>query len=222
MVYTFWEGKKPDYISLCMDTWNIPYTVLNYGNLREYTDLPIGRLEQFALPQIADVVRVHILRDHGGYWLDADTILNGTKLPQTMFVGDNESRFNSVGFLYAERPHLPVFTEWAEYQDRILAGDESSHYWALMANAFTDPYLKDHPEIEIGNILDHWLETDNWNDRQKKYVNYYFISTNEPKIPPMVMLHNAWTPRWYKRLTRSEVLAQDCTLSWILRETIKK
>ena len=222
MIYTFWENKMPDYIRLCLDTWAFPYVMLNYDNLDQYTELPIDKLKRFALPQIADVVRVHILRDHGGYWLDADTIMNGTKLPRTMFVGDNESRYNTIGYLYAEKPHLPTFEEWAQYQDAILDGEEASHYWALMANAFTDPYLKDHTEIEIGNIFDHWLETDNWDDRQKKYVNYYFIGTHTPEIPPMLMLHNQWTPKWYKRLTRSEVLAQDCTLSHILRQTIKK
>lgn len=221
MIYAFWEGRMPDYIRLCMKTWDFPYTMLNYDNLHNYTDLPIDRLKQFSLLQVSDVVRVHVLRDNGGYWLDGDTIING-KLPTTMFVGDNESRINSIGYLYAERPHLPTFEEWAEYQDAILASDETPKDWALMANAFTDPYLKEHREIEIGNIFNHWLETKDFDDRQKKYVNYYFISTHEPKIPSMIMLHNSWTPKWYKRLTETEVLAQECTLSWILRESLKK
>ena len=73
MVYTFWEGEMPDYIKLCMYTWHFPVTILNYDNLNNYTDLQItSQLERFTLPQIADCVRVHVLRDQGGYWLDAD------------------------------------------------------------------------------------------------------------------------------------------------------
>ena len=216
MIYTFWEGRMPAYIRMCMRTWEFPHVVLNFDNLHNYTDLPMNKLKKFTIMQISDVVRVHVLRDHGGYWLDADTIMNSTKLPDTMFVGDNERRASSIGFLKAEAHH-PMYEEWADYQDEMLNG-EPTRYWALMGNAFCDPYLKAHPEIKIGNIFEHWLETDDVHDRQRKYVDYYFINTHEPKIPSMVMLHNSWTPHWYKQLTASEVLAQDCTLSWILRE----
>lgn len=220
MVYAFWEGQMPDYIKLCMETWKFPYVLLNYDNLNEYTDLPIDKLKRFSLMQVSDVVRSHILRDHGGYWLDTDTIVVGNELPKTTFVGDNESRINSVGFLYAKKPHMQVFEDWAEYQDAIINSDETPKYWALMANAFTDPYLKEHTDIEIGNIYTYWLETNDEYDRQRKYVDYYFYHGYEPVLPPMIMLHNSWTPKWYKALSREEVLAQECTLSKILRETL--
>lgn len=221
MIYAFWEGQMPEYIRLCMETWDFPYTLLNYGNLYNYTDLPLDRLKDFTILQISDVIRAHVLRDNGGYWLDGDTIVSGD-LPTTMFVGDNESRINSVGYLYAERPHMPVFEEWARYQDAILAGDETSREWSLMANAFTDPYLKEHTEIPIGNIYEHWLEVRNKPTRQNVYVDYYFKKSLMPEVPNMVMLHNSWTPRWYKRLTRADVLATNCTLSNILKTRVKQ
>ena len=222
MIYTFWEGKKPSYIELCMETWDFPYIVLNYDNLNKYTDLPIDKLKRFSILQQSDAVRVHVLRDNGGYWLDCDTIMNGTELPHTMFVGDNAKRINSVGYLYAEKPKLPIFKSWAKYQDKILEGDEVSKDWALMANAFSDPYLKKHPKIEIGNIYDYWLETGNEHDRRRKYVDYYFRQSMMPQLPNMVMLHNSWTPKWYKDLPRSEVLAINCTLSNILKRKVKQ
>ena len=40
-IFTFWEGELPEYIKLCMATWKFPYKVLNYSNLKEYTDFDI-------------------------------------------------------------------------------------------------------------------------------------------------------------------------------------
>ena len=53
----------PGYIRLCLDTWKVPCTVLNYDNVNDYTDLPLDKLKRFTLPQIADCVRVHVLSD---------------------------------------------------------------------------------------------------------------------------------------------------------------
>lgn len=218
MIYAFWEGRMPEYLKLCMETWRFPYVLLNYDNLNKYTDLPIDKLKRFSIMQVSDVVRVHVLRDQGGYWLDTDTIMVGNELPKTTFVGDNESRINSIGYLYAKEPHMPIFEEWAKYQDLIVNGTEVSDWWALMANSFSDPYLKAHKDIEIGNIYDYWLETTNEEDRHRKYLQYYFrINYMPDELPPMIMLHNSWTPKWYKNLSREEVLAQNCTLSNILR-----
>ena len=81
-IFTFWEGPLPAYIRLCLQTWKFPFTVLNYSNLRQYTDLPAdNRLKRFTLPQIADCVRVHVLRDQGGYPNSIDVHITD-KLPE--------------------------------------------------------------------------------------------------------------------------------------------
>ena len=102
MIFTFWEGSMPEYIRMCLKTWDFDFTVLNYDNLNKYTDLPVNDgLKRFTLPQIADCVRAHVLRDNGGYWLDADTILLSSKLPKVNIMGHPETRANTIGFLYA-------------------------------------------------------------------------------------------------------------------------
>ena len=100
MLFTFWEGKKPAYIGLCLKTWHMPYTVLNYDNVNEYTDLPIEKIKRYTLPQQADIVRAHVLRDNGGYWLDADTIMVENRLPaEAVILGDAMTRLNTCGYL---------------------------------------------------------------------------------------------------------------------------
>ena len=219
MIYTFWEGQKPAYIELCMETWKFPFVLLNYDNLNEYTDLPVEQLKRFTLPQIADCVRVHVLRDQGGYWLDADTIMVGEQLPDVMILGDNETRANTIGYLHTE-PQTDMFVKWADFQDEIISSSGPSGDWALMGNRFTDPYLREHTEIQIGSIYDYWPETENIHDRIRKYTEFYFEQSyhlSDINHAGMIMLHNSWTPDWYKTLPKEGVLSHSCTLSNILK-----
>lgn len=215
----------PAYIKLCMETWRIPYTVLNYDNLHEYTDLDIEPVKRFTLPQIADVVRVHVLRDQGGYWLDADTIMLTGELPETDLVGDPAQRTSSAGLLYSE-PGSDMFVEWARYQDEIVNGPDTPTYWATMVNSFSDPYAKAHPDVRIYPIERFWPETYMVKEqipRYQKYAQFYFeqnYGLEDIQPADLLMLHNSWTPGWYKQLSESEVLAKSCTLSNILRELI--
>ena len=215
----------PGYIKLCMDTWKVPYIVLNYKNLREYTDIDIEPLKRFTLPQIADCVRVHVLRDNGGYWLDADTIMISGKLPDTDMVGYPEQRTNSIGLLYTE-PHSDMFTEWAAFQDEIIHGYDASPYWALMGNAFTDDYVKRHTQVRIHPSEDYCPEVYMVSDdipRWQKYRRFYFEerhTLSDIRPTDLLMLHNSWTPEWYRNVPEGKVLDANCTMSNILREVL--
>lgn len=226
-VFTFWEGYMPAYIKMCMKTWEMPYTVLTYDNLREYTDLPVdARLKRFTLPKIADAVRVHVLRDQGGYWLDADTIIMG-ELPTTNMIGYPEKREQTIGYLYAPESGMDFFKEWAQYQDLVLNDQYCSDDWSVMGNVFTDSYVKEHGDITIAPVTDCWPETYmiDKGSRYDKYHQFYFIDHYElSDIHPtnMLMLHNSWTPGWYKAFSEQRVLGYGCTLSNILRERLKE
>ena len=222
MIYTFWEGKKPSYISLCMKTWSFPYIELNYGNLQKYTDFDIERAKRFTLPQIADCVRVHVLRDNGGHWLDADTIMFTDKLPDCTILGNPVTRMNTIGMLQAQEE---MFEAWAKYQDEVIRTAEPPQDWSIMGNAFTDGYLKEHREVSIGDIGSRWAEVEMVSgnaSRMEKYKELYFANSyhlSDFRKTDMLMLHNSWTPEWYKQMTEAQVLNADCTLSNILNES---
>ena len=224
-VFTFWEGRMPEYIRLCMETWKVPFTILDYDNVNNYTDLPIEKIKRFDLPKVGDIVRVHVLRDQGGYWLDADTIMVTGKLPDTDLVGDPFWRTSSAGLLYSE-PHSDMFTAWADYQDWIINGTETPTWWATFVNDFSDPYARAHEEVRIHPITDYWPEVYMVQDnilRYEKYQRFYFNehwSLADIHQTDLLMLHNSWTPEWYKRLQADEIMENNCTLSNILREVL--
>lgn len=219
--FTFWEGPMPAFIELCLRTWKQPYIVLNYENLHEYTDLPIDKIKRFTMPQISDIVRVHVLRDQGGRWIDADTILLGNDWPDVDFVGYPERRTISCAFLRTE-PQTEMFQQWAKHQDDIIHGPDTPTYWATFANQFPEPYLERHTDIQIHPIERYWPETymiDEYISRPEKYKKFYFHKTyrlTDIRPTDLLMLHNSWTPEWYKNLSVDEVLNYNCTLSNVL------
>lgn len=224
LVFTFWEGKMPEYIKLCMSTWKFPYVVLNYSNLKQYTDFDAKRVQSFSLPQIADCIRIHTLKDNGGCWLDADTIILKNELPSANILGNSETRSNTIGFLRSD-DCSEMFAAWASYQDDVLNQKDPSHHWSIFGNAFTDPYLKEHLEVHIGDIMKYWPElalVESLSRRDKYKVFYFEKHKHLVDIPDinMLMLHNSWTPDWYKKLSTKEILSQSCTLSNIFREVL--
>ena len=225
-VFSFWEGRMPAYIELCIKTWKVPYVVLDYSTVNMYTDLPIEKIKRFDLPKVGDIVRIHVLRDQGGYWLDADTVMLTDQLPDTDLVGYPEERTSSAGLLFSN-PRSEMFTEWARYQDKIINGTETPTWWATFVNDFSDPYAKEHKEIRIHPITDYWPETYMIQDnvpRYQKYQRFYFSehhSVADIRPTDLLMLHNSWTPDWYKRLNADEVLDHNCTLSNVLRDTLR-
>ena len=226
-VYTFWEGPMPAYIKLCLTTWKFPFTVLNYANLAAYTDLRLESLAtRFPLAQVADCVRVHVLRDNGGIWLDADTIMLTDRLPDATILGDPEVRTNTIGFLRAEKGN-EFFKEWAAFQNEVIADRRIQYHWAMVGNRFTDEYLAAHRDVKIGRIDDYWPETymvEGNATRFAKYVQFYFARQNhlsDLKPVDMLMLHNSWTPQWYKDMSIAKVMESSCTMSNILREVLQ-
>ena len=227
-VFAFWEGHMPDYLKLCMDTWHFPVVMLNYKNLSNYTDLKVdASLKRYTLPQIADVIRVHVLRDQGGYWLDTDTIMITDDLPSTNMIGDPIKRSNTIGYLHADKPHSELFEKWAEYQDKIISNPQNlRHIWSIMGNDFTDKYVFNHEDVTICSVHSCWPETYMISDdvvRQEKYQRFYFESSyhlSDILYTNMLMLHNSWTPDWYKKLSADEVLNRKCTMSNILKEVL--
>jgi hypothetical protein len=216
VIFTFWEGQMPEYIKRCLDTWQTEFTLLNYRNVNQYTELPIDRLTWYTLPQIADIVRVHVLRDNGGWWLDADTIMLTDRLPDADILGDPLTRMNTIGYLHTEK-HSAFFTEWARYQDDVMRNTGMMTYWGTFGNQFTDVYLKNHHEVKMLPIEEHWPEVymiDGNKQRMQKYREFYFeknFHLADIRKTDMLMLHNSWTPQDYN-------MSHKCTMTNFLKE----
>lgn len=85
VIFTFWEPRRNTipFIELCKKTWgkNLPdyeVVVLNYSNLYTYINKDIydlSLLKKLILPIQKDAVMVAVLKEHGGIFMDADTLV---------------------------------------------------------------------------------------------------------------------------------------------------
>ena len=231
-IYTFWAGVMPDYLKMCLRTWKFPYILLNYDNIEQYIGKLPDKLLQLTLPKIADYIRVHLLTKYGGYWLDVDTVMLTNSLPNVNVMGYPDSRAHTIGFLYTA-PQSDMYQKWSAYQDKIVqdlpimnTGDTTS--WNIMGNAFTDKYVAEHKNITIGDIKTYWPETymiPGDAPRREKYIKFHFesaysLESLDCQLPNMIMLHNSWTPHWYKSLDSDAILRSNVTLSNIFKSIL--
>ena len=226
MIFTFWEGPMPEYVKMCMETWKFDFTVLTFDTIDKYTELDVRRLrEGFTLPQISDAVRAHVLRDNGGYWLDADTIMLGTELPKENIIGDPITRIHSTGVSHWTEEAAQFFIDWSKYQDKVIVDSNHSNKWSVLVNMFTDEYVAKHKEVTIYPIekCRPELALTRVDGSKKQYERFYFeclYHLSDIHDADLLVLHNSWTPDYYKALTRKQILADRLTISNILREVI--
>lgn len=82
IVWAYWDGDVPPLVAKCIESWkkhNPTYKiiVLNKGNLSTYlpqVDFASMKHVNDSVQRFSDFVRVHVLAEHGGIWIDASTI----------------------------------------------------------------------------------------------------------------------------------------------------
>ncbi|WP_455387477.1 capsular polysaccharide synthesis protein [Petrachloros mirabilis] len=184
MIWTYWEGNRPEYIQVCLDSMKRvcgnDLVIVTPENLEEYVPRTLHpswrRLPQPALR--ADCIRAALLANHGGWWLDADTIvlrhpygvneryrddclyMTWTKPPRRILNGyiymapgyDGARRWLSLINLDLPRGGA----EWCSLGEKLLTEDLTN-----------DPEAKEIPRrlflpIDIDSEVHHFFEDQEW------------------------------------------------------------
>lgn len=131
-IFCFWEpqGAMPAYLRVCMRTWelNIPdYEIifLNYSNLDRYIKkgtYDVSALRKFHLQVQKDAILAAVLNEHGGVFMDVDTIVTRDISPIVRKLSRAEVvTFNvNLGFV-AARPNSRMLTRWTREAQARLA-----------------------------------------------------------------------------------------------------
>jgi len=144
-LYILWfQGfdKAPDVVKWCVHSWkhyNPTWKIilLDNNNLHEYVDLSkLTFDEDIQLCHLSDMVRMILLRDHGGLWVDATAFCHKPLddwLPaystSGFFAFDRYLPDLMIAnwFLYAEKGH-PIITQWC---------NETLYYYQVHGKAHT-------------------------------------------------------------------------------------
>ena len=132
-IFSFWEpqGSMTPYLRLCKKTWerhlshyNIVF--LDYSNLDKF--LPPDTFDLSVLKQLKpmlqkDAVMIGVLREQGGIFMDADTIVTKDISPIINKLKDTEMvMFNTHLAFVAARPGSYVLDLWLKGVQRKLKG----------------------------------------------------------------------------------------------------
>ena len=248
-VYTFWEPREsiPFYLQLCMETWkkflpNATIIVLDYKNIGEFLDvrelgLNLFSDKRFNLLHVSDAIRVALLAKHGGVWIDVDTVIlnsNAEKyfLPdekhRTVFFGNPKHRNTRICFINTP-PNAMCMNLWREsIKEKIWRLNPSTKVdWDFFGNKFIDAYAKKYlDEIEIIDTklampeLEIMSKTINY---EASYQVYYFLQNHHlaDVNADMLMLHNSWSPPFFKQLSPQDFFRVDCTMVNVLAEALE-
>lgn len=122
-IFTFWEPKDRivPYLELCLKTWeknlgDYAIVVLDYSNIDDYIPkgtLDLASLRRLSLPMQKDAVSAAVLVQHGGVFMDVDTLVFRDLSPILRLLANSELVMfgTHLGFL-AARPGSMVLTLW--------------------------------------------------------------------------------------------------------------
>ena len=200
--------------------------------------------KQLSLQMQADAIRVALLKIYGGIWFDADTIItDGSFLKkledyELVMIGDEKSKTQHIGFLYASYNSSFLNLWLNEIIKRIeilkqFAGKKKLNLrWNYLGNDIIDRIL-------INNTNKKFLRLDRKKiyavpecilirnlslNLKQQYQEFYFHQGNPNIILNstkwIILLHNSWTPSFYKRMSKKEFLKTDILLSRLIAKIL--
>ena len=177
-IFTFWEpaDKMPAYIRLCINSWKkfLPgyeIIILNYSNLNQWLSNYYDDIlyKEFSLSKQADAIRCAVLRQYGGIWLDADTIILSDEVEKIFNPSAEFSIINVHLAFIAAKPNAKVLKLWERgiktrlnlykkfktsfiyYLMRLIKTPFAKRMisWNFLGNSITDKILKKRNNTEL-------------------------------------------------------------------------
>ncbi len=242
----------PGYLKLCIKTWKkfLPeynINVMDFKKTKEYLgEYLFSKINSkcLSLPIQTDAIRVALLKQNGGIWMDPDTIITNNNFLKNLenyeLVMLGEKKMQHIGFIYASN-NSNIINEWLkEIMKKVQIYNQFNNQsikqrvnWKFLGNMIIDrillnnTYGKFHrldknkmfafPEIKL-------LANSKLNSKQR-YRELYF-RYGDPKIilenvQGIILLHNSWTPMKYKKLSEAEFLNEDILLSRLISKILK-
>lgn len=238
-LFLYWVGNDYKLISILRTLIYLHSTngkgyniiLINHDNLNMYIkDIPKYFFELCPAHQ-ADFVRVHVICDHGGIWLDSDTLVLNSLDPLFNLLEKND------GFLIKENnkilwngvfgsiPNTEFLQKWKQQIRKKLDQKNGKISWSDIGSKLLKTMYKSSPHLfqkyKIYNGLDN-LYPINWDKAKtefidKPYDNYKNIIRN---FQPIVVLVNTV----YKALednTIQEILNSDKPINYFINKSFQ-
>ena len=237
-IFIYWVGKEFKLIKILRDLINLhssngvgyKVNLITDKNIRNYIkDIPEYFYSLCPAHQ-ADFVRVHVICDYGGIWLDSDTIVMD-KLDSLFDIIDKKEGFfikenNTILWngIFGSKKQTPLMIKWKKNLRDVLDKKKNKIYWSEVGCMMLQDMYRNmknlYNEYKIFEGLDnmypvYWKYCVN-EFIEKPYDNYKnIIRRNQP----VVVLVNSV----YKRLenkTEKEILEGNMPINYFINKSI--
>jgi hypothetical protein len=238
-VYLYWTGKEYSLISLLRKIIYLHSTnkkgykvnLIKHNNITKYIKYIPNYFNKLCPAHQADFVRVNVICDYGGIWLDSDTLVIDS-LDSLFDLVENKNGFfitenNTILWngIFGSKPNTPLMIEWKKKMINLLNKTQGVIGWTDIGNEMLqnmknkDSSLYDN--YHIFNGLDN-LYPVNFDKCEEEYVckpydNYKNIIR---EYQPLTVLVNSV----YKKLqnkTELEILNCDMPLNYFINKSFE-
>jgi hypothetical protein len=201
IIWIFWDTEElPKNISLIFNNnknklYNWDIKLLNNNNLKDYLDITIfpKKYNDFSAQHKADLIRLKLLKQYGGVWIDAGIIINNTDELENIFKQSIDDKNELTAFTLIEKDNSYKYHQYIE--NWFLIAPKNSKIISLWLEEFEkafemgfDEYGKYITDIIKINICDNITQYGSYLTQHKALqvvlqnkINYE-SNNYEPKI----------------------------------------
>lgn len=238
-IYLYWIGKEYKLIKILRNLMYLHSTngngykvnLITPDNITNYIkDLP-DYFYNLCPAHQADYVRVCVICDHGGIWLDSDTLVLDkldslfdkiNTMNGFFIIQNNEILWNGI---FGSKPNTSLMLEWKKRMIQIFNEKKEKISWSEVGNDLLMNIYNEIPTIYnnymILNGLDNMYPI-NWNNCVEEFINKPYDNYKNiiREYQPLVVLVNSV----YKNLediTEQEILNGNMPLNYFINKSLE-
>jgi GR25 family glycosyltransferase involved in LPS biosynthesis len=236
-IYLYWVGNEYNLLKILKNLiylhsksgYGYNVNIINHNNIKMYIkDLP-NNFYKLNYAHQADYVRVNVLCNNGGIWLDSDTIIMGSLDSLFNIINSKDGFFikedNKVlcNGIFGTKSNTFLMIEWKNQLNDIVNKKDKIN-WSEIGSSMLESIKNKYPNYfnnyQIFNGLDNMYPV-NWNNCvsefiEKPYENYKTILRS---YQPLIILVNSVYKK-LENLTEKEILDGNMPLNYFINKSL--
>ena len=238
-VYLYWVGKEYKLISILRNliylhsTNGIGYNVIliNENNINDYIKNIPEYFTKLCPAHQADFVRVNVICDYGGIWLDSDSLILDS-LDSLFDIIENKNGFfikedNNIlsNGVFGSRSNTQLMIKWKTEMMNILDKEKEKISWVEIGSTMLENLYKAdsslYNDYNIFNGLDN-LYPVNWNKYVDEFINksYDNYKTIIREYQPLVVLVNS-VYKALETMSESEIFNGNMPINYFINKSFE-
>jgi hypothetical protein len=238
-VFLYWVGKKYKLISILKSLIYLHSTtgkgykvnLITDENINKYVKNIPSCFNQLCAAHQADFVRVNVICDYGGLWLDSDTIIlnslddlfNFIENKNGFFIKENNKTLSNG--IFGSKPNTELMIRWKNELINILNNKSIKINWTELGNCLLQNMYNSNSNLyndyHIFNGLDN-LYPVSWQYCISEFIDkpYDNYKTIIREYQPLIVLVNSV----YKKLetmTEKEILEGNMPLNYFINKSLE-